>query len=47
MLFEKLSGDALNARDEDSHLVESVITCNILNQLRLLGKSEDERAGSQ
>ena len=35
----------LNARDEKSRLVESVIVCNILNQFRLLGKPEYELAG--
>ena len=43
--YKKLFGDALNARNENSRLVESVIACNILNQFRLLGKPEYELAG--
>ena len=43
--YKKLFGDALNARDEKSRLVESVIVCNILNQFRLLGKPKYELAG--
>ena len=42
--YKKLFGDALNARNEKSRLVESVIVCNILNQFRLLGKPEYELA---
>ena len=43
--YKKLFGDALNARNENSRLVESVIACNILNQFRLLGRPEYELAG--
>ena len=43
--YKKLFGDALNARNENSRLVESVIACNILNQFRLLGKPKYELAG--
>ena len=43
--YKKLFGDALNARNENSRLIESVIVCNILNQFRLLGKPEYELAG--
>ena len=42
--YKKLFSDALNARNENSRLVESVIVCNILNQFRLLGKPEYELA---
>ena len=40
--YKKLIGDELRARNEDSRRVESVITCNILNQFRLLGNPQSE-----
>ena len=35
-------GDELRARNEDSRRVESIIACNILNRLKLLGSPQSE-----
>jgi hypothetical protein len=38
--YKKLVGDELKARGENSRRIESVIACNILNQVRLLGNPQ-------
>ena len=35
--YKKLIGDELRARNENSRRVESIIACNILNRLKVLG----------
>ena len=40
--YKNLIGDELKARNENSRRVESVITCNILNQFRLLGSPQSK-----
>ena len=40
--YKKLIGDELRARNENSRRVESVIACNILNRLKLLGSPQSE-----
>ena len=40
--YKKLIGDELRARNEDSRGVQSVIACNILNRLKLLGNTQSE-----
>ncbi len=40
--YKKLIGDELRARGENSRKVESVIACNILNRLKLLGSPQSE-----
>ena len=38
--YKNLIGDELRARNENSRRVESVIACNILNRLKLLGSPQ-------
>ena len=40
--YKNLIGDELRARNENSRRVESVIACNILNRLKLLGSPQSE-----
>ena len=38
--YENLIGDDLRLRNENSLMVESVIACNTLNRLKLLGSPQ-------
>ena len=38
--YKKLIGDELRARNESSRKVESIIACNILNRLKVLGSPQ-------
>ena len=40
--YKNLIGDELRARNENSRRVESLIACNILNRLKLLGSPQSE-----
>ena len=40
--YKNLIGDELRARNENSRRVVSVIACNILNRLKLLGSPQSE-----
>ena len=40
--YKTIIGDHLKSRREDSRLVESILTCNLLNKFRLMTKPQSE-----